>query len=63
MDDSVRNTWIVALTFGPVRFVVDDAAHAHKTYEATATTAKKGCAEARYLNGGLEITGRLQTAR
>ncbi|MDF7775313.1 neutral/alkaline non-lysosomal ceramidase N-terminal domain-containing protein [Sphingomonas sp. AOB5] len=51
----VANTWIVALTFGPVRFVVDDAAYAHNTYEATATTAKKGCAETGYLDGSLEM--------
>jgi len=59
----VANTWIVALTFGPVRFVVDDAAYAHNTYEATATTAKKGCAEVGYLNGSLEMIGKLQAAR
>lgn len=47
----LRNTWIVALTFGPLRFVVDDAAYAYNSYEATATTAKKGCAEQGYLTG------------
>ncbi len=46
----VANTWIVALTFGPMRFVVDDAAYALNTYEATATAAKKGCAEQGYLD-------------
>ncbi|MCX8477834.1 MAG: neutral/alkaline non-lysosomal ceramidase N-terminal domain-containing protein [Sphingomonas sp.] len=51
----VSNTWIVALTFGPMRFVVDDAAYAHNTYEATATTAKKGCAEAGFLRRTLEL--------
>jgi neutral ceramidase len=51
----VANTWIVALTFGPVRFVVDDAAYAHNTYESTATTAKKGCAEAGYLSRSLAM--------
>ena len=51
----VANTWIVALTFGPMRFVVDDAAYAHNTYEATATTARKGCAEKGYLGAGMEL--------
>lgn len=51
----MANTWIVARTFGPLRFVVDDAAYAHNTYEATATTAKKGCAEAGYLRHSLEM--------
>jgi hypothetical protein len=45
------NLWIVALAFGPMRFVVDDAAYVQNTYEATATTAKKGCAERGYLEG------------
>lgn len=49
----LANTWVVALTFGPMRFVVDDAAYAQNSYEATATTAKKGCAEAGYLAGSL----------
>ena len=47
----LTQTWIVALTFGPLRFVVDDAAYGYDSYEATATTAKKGCAEQGYLNG------------
>jgi hypothetical protein len=51
----VANTWIVALTFGPMRFVVDDAAYPHNTYEATATTAKAGCAEQGYLSGSLDL--------
>jgi hypothetical protein len=49
----VSNTWIVARTFGPMRFVVDDAAYVHNTYEATATTAKRGCAEAGFLRNSL----------
>ncbi len=54
----VANTWIVALTFGPMRFVVDDAAYAHNTYEATATTAKPGCAEQGYLKGAIDLIDR-----
>jgi hypothetical protein len=49
---------IVALTFGPMRFVVDDAAYAHNTYETTATTAKAGCAERGYIDGALELIAR-----
>lgn len=54
----IANTWIVALTFGPMRFVVDDAAYAHATYEATATTARKGCAEAGYLKHATAMLSR-----
>jgi hypothetical protein len=53
----LANPWIVALTFGPMRFVVDDAAYAHNTYEATATTAKIGCAEDGYLANSLALLG------
>jgi neutral ceramidase len=48
----VPTPWIVALTFGPMRFVVNDSAYAQNTYEATATTAKRGCAESGYLAAG-----------
>jgi neutral ceramidase len=48
-------TWIVALTFGPLRFVVDDAAFKQNTYEATATTARVGCAEQGYLSGAKSL--------
>ena len=56
----VANTWIVAFTFGPTRFVVDDAAYAYNTYEATATTAKAGCAEPGYLRGAIDLIGRVR---
>jgi hypothetical protein len=51
----VADTAVVALTFGPLRFVVDDAAYPLNTYEATATTAKQGCAEQGLINGTLEM--------
>ena len=55
----LSHTWIVALTFGPMRFVVDDAAYPHNSYEATASTAKRGCAEQGYLNGMRGMIGTL----
>lgn len=45
----LSHSWIVAETYGPMRYVMDDAAYAQNTYEATATTAKKGCAEQGFL--------------
>jgi neutral ceramidase len=51
----IANTWVVAMTFGPMRFVVDDAAYPQRTYEATATTARAGCAESKYLDSSLDL--------
>lgn len=47
----VRDTWLVATSYGPVHYVVDDAAYPLNTYEATASTAKRGCAETGFLDG------------
>ena len=49
------NTQLVALTYGPLHFVVDDAAYPLNTYEATASTAKQGCAEQGFMNAALEM--------
>jgi hypothetical protein len=46
---------IVGATFGPFRFVVDDAAYALNTYEATDTRAKQGCAEQGFLDSTLKM--------
>ena len=40
----LANTWVVALTYGPFHYVMDDAAYPQNTYEATAGLAKHGCA-------------------
>lgn len=56
----VSATWIVALTYGPMRYIVDDAAYAQNSYEATATTAKIGCAEQAYLNGARKLLSKTQ---
>ncbi|GGE82922.1 neutral/alkaline non-lysosomal ceramidase N-terminal domain-containing protein [Niveispirillum cyanobacteriorum] len=58
----VSNTWVVALTFGPMRFVVDEAAYPLNTYEATASWAKAGCAEAGYLDKSLGLIDRLASS-
>lgn len=54
------NSWIVALTYGPMRYVMDDAAYAQNTYEATATTAKKGCAEQGFLQANISMAASVQ---
>lgn len=56
----VSNTWVVARTFGPMRFVVDEAAYPLNTYEATATWAKAGCAEDGYLDHSLRLIDTLR---
>lgn len=55
----IANTWIVALTYGPMKYVMDDAAYPLNTYEATASIAKRGCAERGYLTGTSEMMSRL----
>ena len=56
----LKHSWIVAETYGPMRYVMDDAAYAQNTYEATASTAKKGCAEQGFLNASAELAAGLQ---
>jgi hypothetical protein len=51
----LANTMIVGANFGPFRFVVDDAAYALNTYEATDTRAKQGCAEQGFLDSTLKM--------
>jgi Neutral/alkaline non-lysosomal ceramidase, N-terminal len=56
----LANTLMVALTFGPFRFVVDDASYPLNTYIATATTAKQGCAEQGFLDNALQMMEQLR---
>ncbi len=56
----LANTVFVALTFGPLRFVVDDASYPLNTYIATATTAKQGCAEQGFLDNALQMMEQLR---
>jgi hypothetical protein len=56
----LKHSWIVAETYGPMRYVMDDAAYAQNTYEATATTAKKGCAEQGFLRNSALMAAQLQ---
>ncbi|NML08282.1 neutral/alkaline non-lysosomal ceramidase N-terminal domain-containing protein [Sphingomonas sp. G-3-2-10] len=55
----IANTWIVALTYGPMKYVMDDAAYPLNTYEATASIARRGCAEKGYLTGTSKMMSRL----
>ena len=54
----LSNSWIVALTYGPMHYIMDDAGYVQNTYEATASTAKQGCAEQGFLNGAREMLAR-----
>ena len=51
----VTNTALVALTYGPLHYAIDDASYPLNTYEATASTAKQGCIEKGFLDGELEM--------
>jgi neutral ceramidase len=42
-------TWVASLSYGPMHYVVQDKDYPINTYEATASTAKQGCAEAGFL--------------
>jgi hypothetical protein len=55
----VSNTLIVALNFGPARFVVDEASYPLNTYEATASGFKRGCAEQGFLGNALQMIDQL----
>ncbi len=48
-------TWIATTNYGPMKYVVRDADYALNTYEATATTAQKGCAEQGYVAAALAM--------
>ena len=51
----VTKTAIVALTYGPLHYAIDDASYPMNTYEATAATAKQGCIEKGFLNDALDL--------
>jgi hypothetical protein len=56
----LTNTLLVALNFGPVRFVVDDVAYPLNTYEATASRFKRGCGEQGLLDNALQMIEQLR---
>jgi neutral ceramidase len=58
MASPAADTVLVALTYGPFHYVVDDAAYPLNTYEATASTAKQGCAEQGFVDGALDMIER-----
>jgi len=55
MASPSADTVLVALTYGPFHYVVDDAAYPLNTYEATASTARQGCAEEGFVDGALDL--------
>jgi hypothetical protein len=56
----LSNTLLVALNFGPVHFVVDEAAYPLNTYEATASRFKRGCGEQGLLDNTLQMIEQLR---
>jgi hypothetical protein len=44
------NTALVALAYGPMHYVMADAAYPSNSYQVTATTAKQGCAEQGFIS-------------
>ena len=56
----LTNTLLVALNFGPVHFVVDEAAYPLNTYEATASRFKRGCGEEGLLDNTLQMIEQLR---
>ena len=51
----VADTWIVSLNYGPMRYVAQDSDYVLNTYEATASTARRGCAEKGFVDGAMEM--------
>lgn len=56
----IADTWIVSLNYGPMRYVVADSDYPLNTYEATASTAKRGCAESGFLSAANEMIARVR---
>jgi hypothetical protein len=54
-SQSPANTALVAQVYGPMKYVVDDAAYASNSYVATATTAKRGCAAQGFVDNTLKL--------
>ena len=48
-------TMLLASVYGPMKYVVEDAAYPSNSYVATATTAKAGCAADGYVNTTLSL--------
>jgi hypothetical protein len=51
------NTMLVALTYGPMHYVVPDAVYPTNSYQVTASTAKRGCAEQGFIDTALKMIG------
>jgi hypothetical protein len=49
------NTMLVALTYGPVHYVVADAVYPSNSYQVTASMVKAGCAEQGFINKSLSM--------
>ena len=51
-------TQLIASVYGPMKYVVEDAAYPSNSYVATATTAKPGCAADGFVNTTLDLLKR-----
>jgi len=56
----LSDTWAVSLNYGPMHYIVEDSEYPLNTYEATATTAKAGCAESGFLSHALDMIDGLE---
>jgi hypothetical protein len=52
---SPANTMLLALTYGPVHYVVPDAEYPTNSYQATASMVKRGCAEKGFVADVLSL--------
>jgi hypothetical protein len=49
------NTMLVALTYGPVHYVMADAIYPSNSYQVTASMVKAGCAEQGFINKSMSM--------
>lgn len=49
------NTMLVALTYGPMHYVMPDSEYPSNSYQVTASMAKRGCAEKGFVDGALTM--------
>ena len=57
--DARPGTLLVNLMFGPMHYVVPDAAYPTYSYQVTASTAKPGCAEQGFIGATRAMTAEL----
>jgi hypothetical protein len=51
------NAIMISLAYGPMHYVMADAVYPTNSYQVTATTARRGCAEQGFVNMAQEMIG------